>query len=372
MGIIYRTYEDLMDEAIAYGQERGVDTRQGSIYYDAVVGHCLRTAKFYEDLKITANQIMLDSATGDQLDQIGKEHGMERNSAIAAKWTFLCEGIEPNTGTRFLVDTMYFVLSKENGKLYLTAELSGNSGNDVAAGARAVPLVNVEGLVAANIGEIFIYGVDREGDESFRQRIREKIGGPAENGNKQHYKTWCEETPGVGRAKIFPLWAGPNTVKAVIFDVNGGPPLESLVKDVQNHVDPITKGYTVEVGGVIYTVGDGLGEGTANIGAHFLAVGASGYEINVSFLAVCKEGGTKENVETEVSEALSNEFSRLALEGEDNTEVIIRYTTIGSLISGCHSVLDYSDLKINGDTHNIAIGVDSVAILGEVAVRVGV
>lgn len=372
MGIAYRTYEELLDEALEYGQQKGIDTRQGSIYFDSVVGHCIRTAKFYEDLKITADQVLLDSSTGDMLDQLGKEHGTKRNPAIHAKWTFEYEGKEPNTGTRFLVDTLYFILSKENGKLYLTSELEGRTGNEVVSKSQAVPLENIEGLTVARIGEIVIFGVDLEDDESFRQRIREKIGGPAENGNKQHYKTWCEEISGVGRAKIFPLWAGPNTVKAVIFDINGNPPLDLLVQEVQEYVDPITKGYTVEVDGLAYTIGDGLGEGAANIGSHFLAVGAKKYEINVSFTVICKQDSTKEMVEEEVKQAFLNEFTRLALEGEEDTEVIIRYTTIGSIISGCKSVLDYTDFKINEDTKNIAIGIDSVAVLGEVIVNVGV
>lgn len=372
MGIVYRTYDDLLDEALEYGRQCGVDTRQGSIYFDSVIGHCLRTAKFYEDLKITADQILLDTATGDMLDQIGKEYGMERNPAIHAKWTFIYEGKEPNAGTRFLVDTLYFTFNKEEEKFYLTSELAGKLGNEVSSRTQAIPLENMEGLTTANIGEIVVFGVDREEDELFRQRIREKIGGPAENGNKQHYKTWCEEISGVGRAKIFPLWAGPNTVKAVIFDINGNSPLDSLVQEVQEYVDPITKGYTIEVDGYIYTVGDGLGEGVANIGSHFLAIGAKKYEINVAFTVVCKQDSTKEMVETEVRQALSKEFARLALEGEEDTEVIIRYTTIGSIISNCKSVLDYTDFKINEDTKNIIIGIDSVAVLGEVNVSVWV
>ena len=69
---------------------------------------------------------------------------------------------------------------------------------------------NIEGLISATFGAIYETGSDEDDDESLRNRVIEKIAGPAENGNKQHYKTWCESIDGVGRARNFPQWLGEN------------------------------------------------------------------------------------------------------------------------------------------------------------------
>ena len=134
---------------------------------------------------------------------------------------------------------------------------------------------NIEGLISATFGAIYENGSDAEGDEALRNRVIEKIAGPAENGNKQHYKTWCESIDGVGRARIFPLWLGENTVKAVLIDTTGKPCGEAKVQEVQEYIDPADKGMTATVNGKTYTIGDGLGNGVANIGAHFTAVAAT-------------------------------------------------------------------------------------------------
>lgn len=372
MSIVYRTYEDLMEEALAYGEERGVDIRQGSIYYDAVVGHCIRTAKFYEDLKIMADLVLLDTATGEQLDQLGKEHGMKRNEATYSKWKLICEGTEPDSNTRFFVDSLYFILSKGNNALYLTAEQAGSAANALIPGSNCVPVVNIQGLTSSILGELVSYGTDIEDDDSFRLRIREKVGRSAENGNKQHYKTWCEDVSGVGRAKIFPLWAGPNTVKGIIFDTGGKPALQTLVDAVQEYIDPITKNYTVTVDGVSYVVGDGLGEGVANLGAHFLAEPAKEKKISISFSASFIQGNTKESAEKEAIEVIEANFKKMALESSDTDNMVVRYTSIGAIISSLNSVLDYSSLLINGASENVIIDSDSVATLTEVTVNDGV
>ena len=111
--------------------------------------------------------------------------------------------------------------------------------------------------------------------------IRDRSG-TGENGNKQHYRIWCESVDGVGKARIYPLWNGPNTVKAVLISPSGLDCGSGIVNKVQQYVDPNTQGLTVLVGGTTYNVGDGLGEGTAGIGAHFTAVSAVREFIDIS------------------------------------------------------------------------------------------
>jgi uncharacterized phage protein gp47/JayE len=47
---------------------------------------------------------------------------------------------------------------------------------------------NIAGLAVSQFGVLIEPGADTESDDNYRERIREKISGPAENGNRQHYK----------------------------------------------------------------------------------------------------------------------------------------------------------------------------------------
>ena len=55
---------DLLSQAPA-----DIDTRPGSIYYDAVKGTALVIARMYSDLSIITNLIYIDSTGGEYLDK---------------------------------------------------------------------------------------------------------------------------------------------------------------------------------------------------------------------------------------------------------------------------------------------------------------
>lgn len=364
------TYEQLLRDVLENAPE-GVDTRQGSIFYDAVSGILYKIAKLYTDLDLVFSLTQIDTATGEYLDMKSSEYGITRHSATSAMYHVEFDGIVPDNGERFFTDGMYFVLKEtDNGVMYLEAETPGASGNNIYSGTPAVPVNNIQWLISATFGEIMEYGADEENDNSLRLRLREKISSPTENGNKQHYKTWCESYDGVGRARITPLWNGPNTVKAVLISPLGLPCSESVVERVQEYIDPTTKGYTTVVDGKTYKVGDGLGEGTANLGAHFTATAADETIINIEFDAELATGATADNAKNETAKALEEYMRKLVLETTNASDIVIRLSAVGALISGLTSVLDYSDLKINGDTENIVPGEDNVPIVGEVTVNV--
>lgn len=363
------TYELLLEDVLNNAPE-GIDTRPGSIFYDAVSGILIKVAKLYTDLDLVVEMTSIATAQDEALDVKASEYGMTRQAATKAKYKVSFEGVTPLVGERFYTDGKYFVLKedKEKSLYYLEAEEAGSSGNEVYSGTPAVPVNNIEGLTAATFGEIYENGSDQEDDESFRTRVQEKIAGPAENGNKQHYKTWCESIDGVGRARIFPLWNGPNTVKGTLINPEGQPCGSSKVAEVQKYIDPATKGYTATVNEKTYTVGDGLGEGVANLGAHFTAVGASALKVDISFSAELKSSTQKDEAEREAEEAIANYFKELVLSTAEASDVVVRVSAIGAILSGLTSLLDYSDLKLNGEARNIKPGEDDVPVVGEVSI----
>lgn len=350
------TEEYLLQQAENMGRELGVDVRQGSIYMDAAAGHCLRAAKFFEDLKTTFNLLMIDTATEDILDSLVSEHAVSRLLATPSEWGVTFTGTIPNVGERFFINGYYFIL-RNNGVDYLEAEIPGTSTNSLTPGEAVVPVNNIAGLTSATLGELIAPGTDDERDDSLRSRVKDKISGQAKNQNRQQFKTWCEEVSGVGRARILSLWNGPNTVKGIIIATDGTPPLASVVEDVQNYIDP---GST------------GLGDGVANMGAYFTAVAAIDLPVSVSFSVVLRDGYLIEQTKADAEKAIRVYLKNLALESAENELVVVRISSIGALIYGLSSVLDYSDLLLNNGTTNIEVNQESVATLGEVIVSVSV
>jgi len=364
------TFDYLMADVLSNAPE-GIDTRQGSIFYDAVSGPVMKIAKLYTDLDLIAEMTTVATATGEALDARAVEHNVRRNAATKAKYRVSFDGTTPALGERFFYDGAYFSLKLDEGKevYYLEAEQAGESGNNIYEGTPAVPVNNIEGLTAATFGAIYENGSDEESDESFRTRVIEKIAGPAENGNRQNYKTWCESIDGVGRARIFPLWLGENTVKAVLIDTTGKPCGDTKVAEVQEYIDPASKGMTVTVGGKVYVFGDGLGNGVANVGAHFTAVGANKLTVRVSFKAELAEGATADTARAEAIDAIEGYLRRLVLNTAEGEEIVVRISAVGAILSGLKNLVDYSALRLNGGDSNIIPGEDDVPVLGEVVLE---
>ncbi len=367
------TYKALLDDVLANAPV-GIDTRKGSIFFDAVSGIVLKIAKMYTDLDQVFQYVFISSASGEYLDMKASEYGITRLNATPAKYRFVYRGTSPSVGTRFFHNETgkYFTIKNEENTLLLVSEEDGTICNDIPSGDLAVPVHTIEGLVSSAFGEPFGYGTDKELDDDLRMRIQEKIAGPAENGNKQHYKTWCESVDGVGLARITPLWNGPNTVKAVLISPLGLPCDPTTVSKVQEYIDPATKGITVKLDGKTYTVGDGLGEGVANLGAHFTATAASSVDITVEFTAILANGKKLEDVKIEVKEAVTAYFKKLVMNTAATADIVVRLTAIGAMIAGCSGVIDYKKLTLNGATGNISPGDDGVPVISEVKINVDV
>ncbi len=359
------------EQARALGDEMGVDTRDGSIYMDMAAGHCIRAAFFFANLEEVFTMFALDTCYGDALDDKAAEFGLTRHPATEAVFNATFVGTQPSAGDRFFADdTEYYFMvveDEDDNTLRLECETEGTEPNTLSAGTVITPVDDIDGLEEAYLGEIYTAGTDEETDDALRTRLREKIAGPAENGNRQHYKTWCESVDGVGRAKIIPLFAGENTVRAILYSPEGLPCDADVVDAVQEYVDPITQNYEFEdADHNTWICGDGWGDGVANLGAHFLASAATAHNITVSFTVTLRDGGSLADCKTATEEAVTAYLKTLALETDADSPIIVRIAYIGSLITDLPMVLDYTDLELNGDTSNITVDADDVPVLEEV------
>ena len=311
-----QTYDKVLEEILSRAPD-GIDLRQGGIFYDAVAGIAFKIAKYYADLEQVFEMVFLVTATGDYLTLKAEEYAVYRQAAATAKYRIKYDGELPELGTRFFCSGQYFVLAQDDALgIYIEAEKAGTEANDIPAGTSVVPT-------------------------------------DPQNGNQQHYKTWCESISGVGRARIVPLWAGENTVKGILIDTEGGPASEAVVQRVQEYIDP---------------GGTGLGEGQANIGAHFTATSATAKRVNISFSVTLAKGGDLASVRSAAQTALKAQIKSINLTTDDSETPTLRISTVGNTIYSLLGVLDYANLRFNGQTANVEAGKEEVFVLGEVTV----
>lgn len=347
------TQEYLLEQAEKMGKELGVDTRQGSVYFDACMGHILRVAKFYEDLRMAFQMFSDESCSGEVLEEKAAQRSVYRKQATPSYYEGVFEGVPVSelVGDRFLVNGYYFTLVAYQEGYYLQAQTVGSETNQIPSGQPLIPMKNTIGLISATIGERYQAGTDTEGDESLRQRYQKAMALPAENGNKQQYKKWCEAYEGIGKAIILPLEKGENTVVALLISSEGRRVTDALKKQIQEEIDPEAAG---------------LGEGKAPIGCHFYAQSVEEREIHISFMAELSVGYTKEAAITCTKKELSAYLKQLALDTPENQEIIIPYVKVVGILANIPAIWDFSDLKLNGVSENITIAVGSVGVLGEV------
>jgi uncharacterized phage protein gp47/JayE len=327
-----------------------LDKSEGSFIWDAITAAAVEIQESLKKLEHEAKQTFAGTANEDNLDKRTEEMGTFRlvvSPAIGeVEFTGTAGTVIPtgtlvatDSGTQYQTDNE--VTIDESGKVLakITAVEGGESGNVPANVIKSLP-VTVQGVNAVNNPEPTYGGEDREEDEVLRERYFENIKNRAIDGNTPQYQKWADEYPGIGRAKIFPLWAGPNTVKVSILDTSNGVAAQGLVDDFQTYLDPGS---------------EGLGNGVAPIGSIVTVTTAEVVNFNISANAVLADGYTEPDG---VDEALRAYFADLSF--NKNT---VSYMGIGATILSVNAVERISDLSVNGSTADVTLTAEQIPVL---------
>ncbi|NPV52226.1 MAG: baseplate J/gp47 family protein [Firmicutes bacterium] len=300
------------------------------------------------------------STTFDQyLDMRCGEHGVIRRPAVKAtgkvKFTGTAGAVvpsgirvatpaDPTTGAQSVeFITTESVTLDANGEGFAAIEaVEAGSGGNVVAGAISVLVAPVTGVNAVTNPEPTTGGIDTESDESLLNRYYLKVRTPATSGNKAHYMNWALEVPGVGDAKVIPLWNGPGTVKVLVVDSEKQPASPELVAAVAEHI-----------------------EEERPIGAAVTVVAATGVTVSVTATVTLDTGYILNDIQTEFVKRLRDYFASIAFR-----QTYVSYAQIGSILLGIPGVMDYSSLQVNGGTANVTLGDEGVPVLGTVTLSV--
>jgi uncharacterized phage protein gp47/JayE len=232
----------------------------------------------------------------------------------------------------------------DGGIFEVKCQTAGSVGN-VPAGTITVIPATISGLTAVTNKENFTNGYDEEGKASYIARFIEDVQKPITSGNAYNYEKFAKECVGVGNAKCKPLWNGDNTVKIVILNSNYEIADNTLIKTVQDYIDP----YTLDSDG--NKIGWGCGNGKAPIGAYCTVVSADKKDIKITVEIELKSGETLATVAGAIKANVTTYFKSIMFV----KDAYVSYAKIGQAILSTDGVMDYKNLKINDGVNNIEL-----------------
>jgi len=345
-----QTYDAIMARLLAAVPDT-LDKREGSFIWDALSPAALELAQLYIQLDLVMQYGFAQTTYGQYLDYRAGEHGLARKEATKAtgqvtitgsSGTVVPAGSLLATGAGVQFETLAEVTIGETGSITtdVRAVEAGTRGNVPAATITVIP-VSIAGVTAVTNMSSTTGGTDQETDAALLERLLEKVRTPATSGNVAHYLQWAKEVPGVGDAKVFPLWNGNGTVKVVIIDNNKQPAGAEIVANVAAYIEEVRP-----------------------IGATVTVESATALDIDVIATLTLTPETVLADVKTAFEAALTSYLKQIAFK-----QSYVSYAQVGSLLLDTPGVLDYSNLTLNTGTGNVAIGDTQVAVKGTVTLN---
>lgn len=313
-----------------------------------------------EGFYISLNQVQLaayvQTATGQALDYLAVIAGLTRYPASAAVRLGIFDMAVP-IGSRYSTingaDSINFrataaTTGETEGDYYyqLTAETPGSIGNEYTG--PILPITAIPGLNSAQITDILVPGDDEESDEAFRARIIEALNDRPFGGNIASYRTYIMAIDGVGAVQVYPTWNGGGTVKCSVLGADFLPASPTLVENVQNAVDPPPN--------------QGLGLGTAPIGAQVTIVAPDTLTVNVSATLQLASGYAIGQVQTPIQQAIENYMLSVRQEWATpvNTTSVeyqanVYVARIVAAIVSVPGVINATNVQLNGGTADLIL-----------------
>ena len=348
----------------------GIDTREGSIIYDALAPTCYQLSDFVMQLKNVLLDTFVATATGEYLEYRAEEAGLKRiqatKSIVRAKFKrsdgspfSLAIGSRISSTGEEAVYYRVIVEDSEPGTYRLQAETEGEIGNKFIG--TLLPLDNFNGLAEAVLTEILIPARDTESDDDLRKRIIEAKEVVTFGGNISDYYYLTSGIDGVGAVQVYPVWNGGGTVRLVILDASYHSASSVLIDRVQQLIDP-TK--------------DGQGLGYAPIGHKVTVAGPTQKVIDVSFELTLNSGITYPQVEAQIKSVVADYFDKVRKSWDERSEsgyeCWVFRSQITAAVLSVLGVANVQSLKLNNVETDMQMELSDlkqeVPMLGDVSV----
>lgn len=349
-----------------------IDQREGSVVFDALAPAAMAMAQQSLTMANIIRQSYIKTAQGEFLDYRAAEHGTARYVATQTevKAKFLdSDGNAINNvqiGDQFasIGETpIFYTVQKINEDLTgeLTADDPGTTANSYIG--QILPVTSNDSLSWAEITEIVAPARDEETDDHLRDRLLKADDWVAYGGNVADYLSMLSKISEVGAGQVYPVWAGPGTVKLVILNNDLMPASADLVKKVKNIIDPEDR--------------EALGYGLAPIDHQVTVVAPSILTVDVASTVTIDSKQNAYSVKAKIKEAVENYFELLRQSwntvdpktGRGYSQTVYRSKILSQIMS-VEGVINASVPVLNGTDGDIALTFNNhtseLPILGEV------
>ena len=347
------TYEVILQRMLDRVPDN-MDKREGSIIYDALAPAAVELQLMYIEFDTILNETFADTAQRDYLVRRAAERGIipyEATNAIL-KGLFTPTSLDVPIGSRFSCNELNYVIIEKikDGEYQLQCETPGVGGN--ANFGDLIPIDYIQGLETAKLSEVLIPGEDEEDVEALRERYFASFETKAYGGNKKDYIQKTNAIPGVGSTKVTPVWKGGGTVLLTILNSEFNKASETLIKTVQQEIDPTN---------------DAQGIGIAPIG-HIVTVNTvEEVLVNVKASFTFDEGYNFNTLKTSIQNVISDYLLEIRKEWANHTESIVRISQIETKILQIKGIIDISNTKINGSSSNLTLTEYQIPMIGGVS-----
>ena len=345
-----KTYENLLNDKLSR-VPKDIDTREGSVVFDATAGNSLEEAQMYLTIAEYYQQTFGDTASREFLIRKAAERGIKPKSASVGVYKGIFNMDIP-IGSRFSLDIYNYIVIKKlpTGafEYMLECETYGEEPNGSVGDL--VPIDYIPGLTSAKITEMLIPGEDEEETESIRQRYLDSFNLQAYGGNIKDYEEKTMAQAGVGVVKVTPVWKGGGTVRVTILDSEFNIASTSLISKIQEVLDPTQ---------------DQTGKGLAPIG-HIVTVDTPAQEkIYIATKLTLKDLSVT-NIKADIDKVLKAYLLELRKQFKESEKIIVRTSIIESRILALNpNIIDIQETKINGYAQNFTLDSFKVPVWGD-------
>ena len=346
-----RTHDTILDDSIESLSGTDVDKSEGSLVYNALSAMGYEHEKLYVQLDFLLGNIFAQDADYEHLCKRVAERGIYPRAATYAviKAQF---DVAVGAGSRFAHDNLYYVVTELlDGSLHiysLTCETAGVSGNVSSGVLDAVDYV--DGLNSAEIIGLISAASDAEKKEDLYQRYVESFKLNAFGGNVADYKERLNAMDGIGGCKVFPVWKGGGTVKAVLIGSDYRRVSEELVKKIQELVCPVPY----------------AGEGIAPIGHDTTIASAEEVTCDIHANIAYETGHSMNDLRPAIYDAVNEYFMGMREswgDGDKDAYLTVYISRIASRILDVSGIVDVTDVSING-LQALALEPEQIPVLG--------
>jgi len=347
------THEEILDRMLA-DIPNEVDKREGSLAFDVLSAAAIEFLLAYGEDEMIMTETYADSASMDGLIKRASERGLQPNAPTNAivKGSF---NIAVAIGERFFLNDLTYIVTEQisDTTFKLMCEQPGTIANGYTG--TIIPIQAISGLESAEITEILVLGEDEQSEDSFRQEYFDSFNNNQYGWNKAQYIASVNDINGVGGVHVYAHTNGnmeseAGNVALVIQASDYGVPTTETVNLVKQTLDPT----------------DGNGDGLVSIdhNVHVFPCGSTSVDIGLTLTYAT--GYSWEEIGNTITKAIDDYILELN-KGWETTAIIVRISQLDAKILDVQGVVDITGTTLNGETKNLEISADNIAVRGNIS-----